>query len=296
MRKRIFISQLFRVMAVTCLVANLMFPLDSLASSISWVKEENKYICYKDDTRVYNSSIIYNGREYFIKEDGFMASDEIVNDKYYCIEGSLVQMTDVDTECNRIISTICNGGVTWDIIVLNGTSVMTQLNNNRLFSNCRVTATELIERGTRSIITDTKELTKIKNQYLYCDKYLTDVLTPIIYLSDEDKINFISNWIKEKFEYSDNLQHSVYDALINNETVCSGYASLFKVMCNKVGIRCDIITGTANNTQQVLSHAWNVVYLNNVPYYFDICWNDCVSKDKYYFMTKEQISIDHFEK
>lgn len=289
-------SQLLKVVTATCLAATLMLPINSFASSIRWVKTENKYICYKDDTRVYSSSIIHNGKEYFIKEDGFMASDEIINDKYYSIDGSLIQMTDVDIECNRIISTICNNSTTWNIIVPDGSAVITQLNNNRLFSNFRVSTSEIINEGTRSIITDSATLNKIKSQYLYCDKYLTEVLTPIVSWSDEDKINYISNCIRAKFNYSQSLQHSVYDALTKNETVCSGYAAIFKAMCNKVGIRCDIVVGTANNTIQVLPHEWNVVYLNSVPYYFDICWNDCVDADKYYFMTKEQISVDHFER
>lgn len=294
MRKLYYLSRSSKLAALV-VAASLSITFNVNASDVKWVVNENKYICYVDGERVFNTSIIYKGEEYFIKEDGFMASDEIINDKYYSIDGSLVKMTEVDMECNRILNCIYNGNNTWNISVIDGKSVLTQLNNNRIFSNKRIIAKELIDESIRFIASDTTTLNEIKRQHRVCDDYLTQIITPILNQSDEDKIKYISDWIKEKFTYSDTNNHSVYDALVSNETVCNSYAAVFKAMCNKVGIQCDVITGTANNTQAILPHAWNVLYLNNnMEYYFDICWNDCIEEDRYYFMSKDQISKDHF--
>ncbi len=60
--------------------------------------------------------------------------------------------------------------------------------------------------------------------------------------------------------------------------VCSGYAKLFKKMCEMVGIQNEMVDGYVKKTPfQIglalsVSHSWNVVKLDGINYYFDVTW------------------------
>lgn len=279
------------------LTMSLICPLTSYATEVKWDLYNSKWVCYVNSRRVYNNSVSYKGATYFIKQDGYMASNEIIGDDYYSIDGKLVPMNEVDKECNRIIGKLLSGEVSWVYDNTDGTTVLSQLNHNRLFTNMRLHAQQNESLQERMIIDSTEVISEVLRQYLVTDEMITKIVEPVIYSSDTDKIKYISEWIKNKFTYSYDNMYSVYDALNSNESVCSGYSSMFKAMCNKVGIQCDVVTGTANNTQGIYPHAWNKVILSGVDYYFDICWNDMSNGvDKYWFMTLEQISTDHFAK
>ena len=278
------------------LTMSLIFPFTVYAKDVKWDLYDNKWICYVDYNRVYNQQINYKGKIYFIKQDGYMASNEIIGDDYYSIDGTLVPMNEIDKECNRIINKLLSGESSWLYSGTDGTSVLSQLNHNRLFTNIRLHAQQIENKNVRSIIDDKAIVDEVIRQYLVTDNLIVSIVEPILNKSDEEKIKYISDWIKSRFAYSEENMYSVYDALYSSQSVCSGYAAMFKAMCNKVGIQCDVVTGTADNTQGLYTHAWNKVVLDGTNYYFDICWNDMLESDKYWFMSLEQISLDHFAK
>lgn len=95
--------------------------------------------------------------------------------------------------------------------------------------------------------------------------------------------------------------YSAYGAIINNKAVCSGYASATKLLLNKCNIDSIIVTGTSmmpeNNSY--ISHAWNIVKINNKFYQLDVTWDSPINKKPgelrfdYFNITDSEISIDH---
>lgn len=92
--------------------------------------------------------------------------------------------------------------------------------------------------------------------------------------------NFSGNYEKEKFVHdmlldrvSYNLgaemNQSAYSALVNEQTVCAGYARAFQYILQQLGIPCYYCTGYAGE-----SHAWNIVALDDGYYNVDTTWDD----------------------
>ncbi|MBR4079893.1 MAG: hypothetical protein IKK29_06735 [Christensenellaceae bacterium] len=77
----------------------------------------------------------------------------------------------------------------------------------------------------------------------------------------------------------DNINRSAYGALIQGNTVCSGYAKAFKLLCNLAGIECwNIYTMYDGN-----AHELNVVCTNGIWHYTDITFADNGNKKCYKF-------------
>jgi hypothetical protein len=92
--------------------------------------------------------------------------------------------------------------------------------------------------------------------------------------------------------------------------VCDGYARLFKILCNDVGIPCEVITGYARGSMNRVgvqfrcNHKWNAVMVDSAWHLLDATWasgyinyrNEFEKEyNSYYFFTKpEDFLIDHY--
>ena len=63
-------------------------------------------------------------------------------------------------------------------------------------------------------------------------------------------------------------KYDAYNALVNGDAVCQGYALAYQYLMNHAGVECDIVTSDGIN------HAWNTVYINGVRYFVDCTWDD----------------------
>lgn len=130
------------------------------------------------------------------------------------------------------------------------------------------------------------------NKYI---SVLNEVTSP--YNSDVENELAIHDYLVSNITYveKEDSIFNAYDALINGEAVCSGYAECFKTFMDMLGIENDTISGTAGNQQ----HIWNVVKLDGVWYQVDVTWDDPVgSTSKYvdhsYFnITSADMALDH---
>lgn len=59
-------------------------------------------------------------------------------------------------------------------------------------------------------------------------------------------------------------------------SVCAGYAKAFQLLMNRCGIECLYITGyiSYDTSNERLSHAWNLICLDNEWYNVDVTWDD----------------------
>lgn len=142
----------------------------------------------------------------------------------------------------------------------------------------------------------------LKVDYLYKDSKLDsmqdkvdeeseDILNDIIDkdMSDEDKIYAIYTWFEDNCEYDDEAYkdcadnkymkqdsdkyeyaYNAYGAIVEHKALCQGYAAGFNLLCNKAGIRSELITGYMNG---ISPHAWNGVCIDDKWYQIDVTNN-----------------------
>ena len=100
-----------------------------------------------------------------------------------------------------------------------------------------------------------------------------------------EEYRLIADYVCEVTDYDDGLadairnedetedmwfEMSALGALKDGYTVCSGYAGLFKILCDHRQLPCWIIAGSAVSPEGYLEgHAWNAVLLDGEMYYID---------------------------
>lgn len=105
-----------------------------------------------------------------------------------------------------------------------------------------------------------------REQALEADAAADEVVNECNAESTLDKISSVYNYLCDNVVYDSGYEYgSIYDALINGKTVCSGYAAAFQVMMEKLGISCKIMAGNVNGT----AHAWNAINVSGKWYYVD---------------------------
>lgn len=86
------------------------------------------------------------------------------------------------------------------------------------------------------------------------------------------------------------FNQSAYSGLVSpNKTVCAGYATSFKLLCDKFDIPCVYVSGTAGGTeggtQKGGAHAWNYVKIDNAWYAVDVTWADQTTINTDFFLV-----------
>lgn len=78
-----------------------------------------------------------------------------------------------------------------------------------------------------------------------------------------------------EYDYDNYLQgtipktsYSAYGVLADGIAVCQGYALAYKLLLNRVGIKCYMVTSDSMN------HAWNLIVLDGKYYQVDVTWDD----------------------
>ena len=116
-----------------------------------------------------------------------------------------------------------------------------------------------------------------------CAEYkamLDDIAAPVkASWSDEEKALYFHEYIASNFDYDypamlgevtrpDGEEFSAYGMLKNGMAVCEGYANLYAMLMNKVGVP------TKLTTSATLGHAWNSVKIGDNWYFVDATWDD----------------------
>ncbi len=110
--------------------------------------------------------------------------------------------------------------------------------------------------------------------------------------SQFEKEKFFNDYICANTEYvpDERFINTSYGCLVNKKAICEGYSRAFKLLCNKVGIECDLIVGKADGE----GHMWNSVNIDGKHSYVDVTWNDRPDYPYFYFnITDEQLLFDH---
>lgn len=89
--------------------------------------------------------------------------------------------------------------------------------------------------------------------------------------SDFEKEKYVHDVLADKIDYSLSapMNQSAYSALVNDSTVCAGYARAMQYLMTKMGVPCYYCTGFAGE-----NHAWNIINLGDDFYNVDVTWDD----------------------
>lgn len=107
------------------------------------------------------------------------------------------------------------------------------------------------------------------------------------------KVMDINNYLTGLVTYDPNAwsenvsiyAHDAYGALVDPDhyAVCDGYSKAFLLLCEREGIECVIVLGTALPSME--NHAWNYVRMDDDKWYaVDVTWNDNGKGDNPYFL------------
>lgn len=101
-------------------------------------------------------------------------------------------------------------------------------------------------------------------------------------LSDYHKALFVHDYLTATTSYGFSEEpYSAYGALVEHMAVCQGYAYAFKLCMDLMEIPCITVGGTADNGEEVLSHAWNMIQLEDQWYHVDTTWDDATTSVDY---------------
>lgn len=121
---------------------------------------------------------------------------------------------------------------------------------------------------------------------------IQEVANSITGNSEYDIVRSIHDYICENVIFAENVDenivHTAYGALMNGEAVCEGMAQLFKILCDKKGLKTIYIYG--GSEANTITHAWIYLYhtYEQKWYAIDVTWdNDSsgTSNNHTYFMV-----------
>lgn len=97
-------------------------------------------------------------------------------------------------------------------------------------------------------------------------------------MNEFERVEYIHDTINKMCVYGESEtgnQDSAYGCLVEGRAICEGYSKAFLLLCNKAGIDCTIVTGTAlSDSGENVSHMWNMVMIDNEWYHIDLTWDD----------------------
>ena len=74
------------------------------------------------------------------------------------------------------------------------------------------------------------------------------------------------------------VDHSIVGPFVRREAVCQGYAYAYRYLLNRVGIE------NYYCLSEELNHIWNAVYIDGIPYYVDVTWDDALQRGETYHL------------
>lgn len=124
------------------------------------------------------------------------------------------------------------------------------------------------------------------------DEKINGILKKILKsgMTDSQKIEAIHDYMVKTYSYDYSFapeSYTIAGLLDKNKGVCQAYATLFQVLCSRIGVPCGCITGLGGDSSNMDLHMWNVVVLDKKEYYVDVTFDD-TSSTKRWFMKDEK--------
>lgn len=112
--------------------------------------------------------------------------------------------------------------------------------------------------------------------------------------TDLEKVTGVYHYLLDTIEYDDTLEHGdVYDALLEGNSVCMGYASAFQMIMEKLGVESYLCTG--DDLDEGQGHAWNAVRIGEDIYYVDATFGDTSGLADTYLLFGTNLRKDMYD-
>ncbi|MDE6372276.1 MAG: hypothetical protein K2L61_01890, partial [Clostridia bacterium] len=127
----------------------------------------------------------------------------------------------------------------------------------------------------------------------------------------KEKIEYVNNYIADHNTYGfgtvveggrnidtpkADFINTSYGALVNNESVCEGYAKSFKAVMDRLGIPCVCVQGYAGaNAANMNPHMWNYVQVEGMWYAVDVTYNATEGKNNWMLVGGQSMMDNHSE-
>ncbi len=169
-----------------------------------------------------------------------------------------------------------------------------------MFDTCKLET----EDGTAYFIPSYKMTEDEYYDYEYSIKLKLDEIAENV-PEDEYEIElYCHDYVVNNCTYTDKgayYEDNAMGVFLENKAKCAGYSKAFKVLLDRFGIECVLISGTAtNSSQETDSHMWTAVKIGGSWCYTDPTWDDPVSKSgeevcryEYFNMTEEMLRKTH---
>lgn len=97
--------------------------------------------------------------------------------------------------------------------------------------------------------------------------------------SDIQKVVYVYDRLKSSIMYDPKFEQKLSEeirslrGLISKQTVCAGYAMIFKEIMDRIGIDCEYVSGYTRSNGNG-SHAWNIITIDGKKYPIDLTWDN----------------------
>ncbi len=145
---------------------------------------------------------------------------------------------------------------------------------------------------------DVDSCSKMHDELMNC---VDEILDSVPDSTQYEKEKFIHDYIVQNCSYEETENSdNAYGCIVEKKAVCSGYSRAVMLLLNKCDLRTGIVTGMGiSPTQGQISHMWNVVWIDGLPYHLDVTWDDPASGESgaisylYFNLNGTEIQIDH---
>ena len=157
--------------------------------------------------------------------------------------------------------------------------------------------------GNLSMIAVREKYENIENAQYDIDRVANAVIQTVVNenMSEYNKVLAIHDWLCMNITYAaapDDSDQDIYGALVNKRARCAGYAKAFTYLLDKIGIKSEVISGDSiDKNGENVPHAWNLIYIDGEPYYFDVTWDDDDENGHSYDwfgITTDEFKLSHF--
>ena len=175
------------------------------------------------------------------------------------------------------------------------------LNKSYVTLHCQISDNYYVEKAFFDGEEIPEDKDKARDLYNVCKVFLENIQKKK--RSDYEKEKLIHDYIVSNVAYGypggekepEGDAYSSYGAIVLKKAVCNGYAEAMKLLCDLAGVKCKMISGTADGE----NHAWNLIKLDKEWYHVDATWDDPEPDDvsrimyTYFNANDEQMLLDH---
>lgn len=94
--------------------------------------------------------------------------------------------------------------------------------------------------------------------------------------------------------------YTIAGVFVDKQAVCQGYADALFYLCSLSGVESYLVFGDGDTDGELISHAWNIVEIEGIPYQIDTTWDDPATDNGeqiiqyvYFNITDAELDLDH---